>query len=105
MPGDRDPKLSVRFAPEGYRRLREIAEARSVSMSRCVRQLVDEAAADTPRRPRRHLTESELLEMLRERAEDGNVTAIRSLFEIERQRDPRKASLDALERMAEGRRQ
>jgi predicted DNA-binding ribbon-helix-helix protein len=32
--------------PERYRRLREIAEARSVSMSRCVRQLVDEAAVD-----------------------------------------------------------
>ena len=31
---------------EGYRRLREIAEARSVSMSRCVRELVDEAAVD-----------------------------------------------------------
>ena len=36
--------------PEGYRRLREIAEARSV-MSRCVRQLVDEAAVD-PALPR-----------------------------------------------------
>lgn len=48
-------------------------------MSRTVRQLVDE------------------------RAEDGNVTAIRSLLAMERQRDPRK--VDALQRMAEGRSQ
>ncbi|MGZ5324935.1 MAG: hypothetical protein ACXWG2_12785 [Solirubrobacterales bacterium] len=104
MPGARDPQLGVRFAPEGYRRLRELAEARSVSLSRCVRQLVDEAAADGPR-PRRHLSQEELLDLLRERAEDGNVSAIRALLEMERQRDPRSAALNALERMAEGHRQ
>jgi hypothetical protein len=43
--------------------------------------------------------------MLRERAEDGNVTAIRSLLEMERHRDPRQAALRALQRMAAGREQ
>jgi hypothetical protein len=43
--------------------------------------------------------------MLRERAEDGNVTAIRSLREMERDRDPRQAALSALQRMAVGREQ
>ena len=54
MPTKADPTLSVRFAPEGYRRLRELAAARRVSLSGCVRQLVDEAAPDEPRR---HLSE------------------------------------------------
>jgi hypothetical protein len=105
MPGERDPKLSVRFGPQGYRRLQAIAAARRVSLSRCVRQLVDEASPDAPRRSRRHLSEEELLDMLRERAEDGNVTAIRALLERERQQDPRSAALAALQRMAEGQRQ
>jgi hypothetical protein len=82
MPADHDPKLSVRFGPDGRRRLEALAEARGVSLSRCVRQLVDEASVDAPRQPRRHLSEEELLDLLRERAEDGNVGAISRLLEI-----------------------
>ena len=69
MPGSHDPKLSVRFAPEGYRRLQKLSAQRNVSLSRCVRQIVDEVAADTRRRSRRALSEEELLDLLRERAE------------------------------------
>src|SRR5688572_28447293 len=105
MPAESHPQMSVRFAPEGYRRLCVLAVSRNVSLSLCVRQLVDEASPDASPRPRRHLSEDELLDMLRERAEDGNVTAICSLLEMERNRDPRQASMDALQRMAEAHRQ
>ncbi|MCE3266401.1 MAG: hypothetical protein K0S15_1110 [Solirubrobacterales bacterium] len=43
-----DPELTARFGPEGRRRLEALAEARGVTLSRCVRQLVDEAAPDSP---------------------------------------------------------
>lgn len=105
MPAQTHPKLSVRFGPEGRRRLEAVAAARGVSLSRCVRQLVDEAAPDVPPKPRKHLSEDDLIDLLHERAADGNVTAIRALLEMERQRDPRKASIDALQRMAEAHRQ
>jgi hypothetical protein len=105
MPARSDPTLTVRFAPEGYRRLQALAQARGVNLSRCVRQLVDEADVDAPPRPRRRLSESQLLDLLRERAEDGHVAAISRLLELERQRDPRAAALDQLERVAKGREQ
>ena len=103
MPADR--MLSVRLTPEGRRRLQTLAKARGVTLSRCVRQLVDEASPDAPPPPRRRLTETDLLNLMRERAEDGNVAAIRSLLEMERNSDPRQAALTALQQMAEGRRQ
>jgi hypothetical protein len=103
MPAERHPTLSVRFSPDGYRRLKALAEARHVSLGRCVRQLIDEADVDVPPKPRRELSEAKLLDLLRERAEDGNVTAISRLLEIERTRDPRSAASAALEGMTKGR--
>jgi hypothetical protein len=97
--------VSLRLTPDGYRRLQAIAEARHVSPGHALRQLVDEADVDTPAKPRRKLSEAELLDLLGERAEDGNVTAIRSLLEMERHPDPRQAALRALQRMAAGREQ
>lgn len=103
MPHERHPRVSVRFAPDGYARLQAIAEARGVNPSRCLRQLVDEASPETPPPNRRHLSQERLLDLLRERAEDGNVSAIRTLLEIERQADPRAAAMDALSQMAKAR--
>jgi len=105
MPGDRDPRVTVRFSTAGYRRLQGLAKARGLSLARTVRMLVDEGSPDGPIQPRPHLTEQDLLALLTERAEDGNVAAIRQLLEIERNQDPRKAAMDALQRMAEGHRQ
>jgi hypothetical protein len=95
--------MSVRFNPDGYARLRAIAEARGVNLSRALRQLVDGAAPDAPPQARPHLSKKRLLDLLRERAEDGNVSAIRTLLDIERQADPRAGAMAALEQMAKGR--
>jgi len=100
---ERHPKLSVRFNPDCYARLQAIAKARGVNLSRCLRQLVDEAAPNAPPEARPHLSRERLLDLLRERAEDGNVSAIRTLLEIERQADPRDRAMLALEQMAKGR--
>jgi hypothetical protein len=57
-----------------------------------------------PGQARRELSEAQLLDLLRERATDGNVAAISRLLEFERQRDPRPEAMAALERIAEERR-
>ena len=105
MPAEHHPKLSVRFNPDGYRQLRALAAARGISLSRCLRQLVDEASPDAAPKPASAPERGDLLDLLRERAQDGNVSAIRALLEIERQRDPRQGALAALERVVEARRQ
>ena len=61
--------------------LRALAESRGVSRSRCVRQLIDEAATGEPAKPRRELSEAELLDLLRERGSDANVFAISRLLD------------------------
>jgi hypothetical protein len=95
--------LSLRLTPAGHRRLCALAESRGVNLGRCVRQLIDEADVDQPAPPRAALSEDQLLDLLRERAQDGNVAAISHLLEIERTRDPRSAAIAALERMTKGR--
>jgi predicted transcriptional regulator len=97
--------MSLKLSPEGYRRLQAIAEARGVNPSHALRQLIDEADVEAPAKPRRELSENDLIDLLRERAQDGNVAAITRLLEIERTRDPRQAALSALQRMAGGREQ
>jgi hypothetical protein len=96
-------RVTLRLTPEGFRRLEAIAATRGVDPSRALRQLVDEADVDAPAKPRDKLSEEQLLELLRERAQDGNVAAIVRLLEIERTRDPRAAAIAALERMTKGR--
>lgn len=95
-----DPRITVRLGPDGRERLEALAASRGVSSSRCVRQLVDEAAPDGPRPKPRRLSEDELLDLLRERALDGNVSAITRLLEIERRSRP-VGALDALRRMTD----
>ena len=103
MPARNHPTIHVRLSPDGLRKLQALAESRGVNRSRCIRQLLDEATVSG--HPRRRLSEEKLLDLMNERARDGNVSAIRALLEIERQKDPRQGALDALERMAESRRQ
>lgn len=101
MPTESDPKITVRLGPDGLRRLEALLKARGIrSKSRCVRQLIDEATPDAPRPRPRRLTEEDLIDLLRERAADGNVSAINKLLEIERQRDPKRAALSTLEQLA-----
>jgi predicted DNA-binding ribbon-helix-helix protein len=95
--------LSLRLTSEGHRRLSALAEARGVNLGRCVRQLIDEADVDAPAKPRRELSEADLIDLLRERAADGNVSAITRLLDLERQRDPRADALAALEAIAQER--
>ena len=104
MPAQDHPKLSIRLGPEDRSRLDVLARRRNMNLSRCVRTLIREASPDeAPARER--LSEEKLLDLLRERALDGNVSAITRLLEIERQRDPKAATLATLQRMAEARRQ
>jgi hypothetical protein len=71
MPAERHRKLSVRFAPDGYRRLRVLAQARGVSLS-------GPFASWSTRLPQMtrlpNVSVEQLLDLLRERAEDGNVS-------------------------------
>ena len=105
MPTKDHPTIHVRLSPESLRKLQALAESRGVNRSRCIRQLLDEADVDAPPKPQRHLNEEELLELMTERAQGGNVSAIRWLLEVEREKDPRRGALEALEAMAEARRQ
>jgi hypothetical protein len=58
--------VSFRLTPEGHRRLQAIAQARYVSPGHAVRQLIDEVDVDVPAKPRRELSEAELLDLLRD---------------------------------------
>lgn len=96
-------QLGVRLSQTQHRKLAEMAAEAGATKSDIVRRLIDVAGpkVDAPEAP----TEQELLELLAERARQGNVGAIRALLDAERQRDPRRAALQALEQMPEGRRQ
>jgi hypothetical protein len=72
--------VSFRLTPEGHRRLHAIAQARHVSPGHAVRRLIDDADVDVPAKPRRELSYAEPVDLLSERASDGNVAAWRWTF-------------------------
>ncbi len=77
MPAKNHPTIHVRLSPDGLRKLEALAESRGVNRSRCIRQLLDEATVKG--HPlRRRLSEEKLLDLMNERARDGNVSAIRA---------------------------
>ncbi len=104
-PATAHPRLTVRLTPDARHKVQALAESRGVSAAHAVRQLIAEADVDATPRPPRHLSEEELIDVLHERAAAGNVSAVKELLAIERERDPRESALEALERMAEERRQ
>jgi predicted transcriptional regulator len=75
---ERAQRLGVRLSPMLVARLDELAAARKVSRSECLRQLIAEAAL----RPGEEIPdEAELLSIVAERARAGNVAACRMLLD------------------------
>jgi predicted transcriptional regulator len=97
--------MHVRVPESLVARLDELAAERGIPRSRLTRQLLEVGLRDHPAPVSEPLSEDELVNLLREKARGGNVSAIRLLLELARRRDPRQAAMDALEQMAAGRRQ
>jgi hypothetical protein len=99
------PRLTVRTTERTIRGLDSLAAERGMNRSRVVRQIleaaVDGEGVDLPETP----SEDELLELLAEKARQGNVAAIRTLLAREEQLDPHERALLAFEQIAEGHRQ
>ncbi len=76
-----------------------------MTRSRLVRQLLEVGVRDRPAPSSETLSEQDLLDLLTEKARQGNVSAIRSLLLREEQADPRHRALLAFEQIAAERRQ
>jgi hypothetical protein len=70
-----------------------------------VREMLEQGVQGVPAPPSETPTEEELLELLSEKARQGNVAAIRSLLARTDETDPRHRALLAFEQIAEERRQ
>ena len=97
--------MTIRLTDRLSGQLDAAAQERGLHRARFVRQLIEGAVAGAPTPPSKPLGEEELLELLTERARQGNVAALRTLLVREEQREPRERALLALEQLAEGRRQ
>ena len=102
--------LSIRLPERTLERFDALADEHGLTRARLLRRLIETALVDlagtdleAPDSP----GETELLELLAEKARQGHVAAIRVLLarEEERDRDPRARSLALLQEMAENRRQ
>ena len=93
-------RLSVRLTDRMFRQLDALALERGVTRTRLVRQLLEAGLRDRPEPPSETPSEDELLSILAETAQMGNVAAIRTLLVREEQKDPRKAALALFEEMA-----
>jgi len=94
-------RVTVRLTDRMAEKLSEAAGERGVSCARFVRNLISGAVAgkpvDTPDKP----TRDELLELLAEKARQGNVSAIRLLLAREADQNPRERLMFEFRRMAE----
>jgi hypothetical protein len=75
------------------------AGERGMTCARFVRQLIAQAVAGTPLTSPGPPSEEELLELLAEKARQGNVAAIRSLLAREQMSDPRSRAIALFEEM------
>lgn len=72
--------VTARLSERLLRRLDELAAARGTTRSACLRAIIGEAAL-SPEERAALPDETELLELLAERARAGNVSAIKALLE------------------------
>jgi hypothetical protein len=79
--------------------LEAAAKERGMSCARFVRHLISDAVAGTPVRSAGRPSEEELLELLAEKARQGNVAAIRSLLTREALSDPRSRAIELFQEM------
>jgi hypothetical protein len=93
--GPGDGAASDRMADQ----LDEAAAVAGVPAARSVRQLIAEAVAGRPVGSPEPPSEEELIDLLAEKARQGNVAAIRSLLAREYATDPRERALTVLREM------
>lgn len=86
-------RLSVRLTDRMFLQLDALAAERGVDRTRLVRQLLEAGLRERPAPPSDPPSEEELLDLLAEKARQGNVAAIRSLLMREENRDPRSRAL------------
>lgn len=86
-------RLSVRLTDRMFLQLDALAAERGVDRTRLVRQLLEAGLRERPAPPSDPPSEEKLLDLLAEKARQGNVAAIRSLLMREENRDPRSRAL------------
>jgi len=94
-------QLSVRLPDRVFRQLDDLAAERGVTRTGVVRQLLEAGLRGRPVPHTEPPTETELLDLLADRARMGNVAAIRSLLAREVDQDPRERLMSEFRRMAE----
>jgi hypothetical protein len=94
-------RVTVRLTDQMAQQLSEAAGERGVSCARFVRHLISGAVAGTPVDTPDQLTREELLELLAEKARQGNVSAIRSLLVREADQNPHERLMSEFRRMSE----
>jgi hypothetical protein len=92
-------RLSVRLTDRMFWQLDELASERRVTRTRLVRQLLEAGLRDRPAPVSEPPSEEELLELLAEKARQGNVAAIRSLLAREQLSDPRSRAIALFQEM------
>jgi hypothetical protein len=86
-------RLTFRLTPAEFERLEALAKARDVTWDAACATSWPRPTSISPRGLATRSPRKQLLDLLRERAQDGNVAAISRLLEIERTRDPRSAAI------------
>jgi hypothetical protein len=92
-------RLSVRLTDRMFWQLDALASERDVTRTRLVRQLLEAGLRDRPAPASEPPSEEELLELLAEKARQGNVAAIRSLLAREQLSDPRSRAIALFQEM------
>jgi hypothetical protein len=93
-------RVTVRLTDLMAEQLDAVAEKRGVPAARLVRQLIAQAVAGEPVNRPDPPTEAELVDLLAEKARQGNVSAIRSRLAREQAQDPRERALALFTGMA-----
>jgi hypothetical protein len=92
-------RVTVRLSDRMSGQLEAAAAAAGVPAARFVRQLIAHAVVGRPVESPGPPSEEELLDLLAEKARQGNVAAIRSLLAREHAGDPRERALAVLQEM------
>lgn len=92
-------RLTIRLTDRMSGQLDAVAQTHGLSRARFVRQLIAQAVAGTSVTSPGPPAEKELLELLAEKARQGNVAAIRSLLAREQMSDPRSRAIALFQEM------
>jgi hypothetical protein len=94
-------RVTVRLTERMTAQLEATARENGMNRARFVRKLITEAVDGAPVETPGHPNRDELLDLLAEKARQGNVSAIRSLLAREEYEDPRGRLMAEFRRMAE----